>query len=1552
MAYHGCDFESLISSEDDSECDHDTPIGRENLERLLYEDDDSESMLFLSTELSSTINLVDQYDIKIEHNILMSQQNNSKVPPEIFAFREEVVNGAAIISKMLMSVEQDSDPEEDDCTSLVGQTNILLDDSEYEDFDELIENTWGKANPLAEFERAGRREQRHLLDKFALHLNRSDPLGLLATGPHPTINQEGKFSYFALGTIASVGGKTKFVTAVHIHSSCISVGDNGGLITVYDHDQSPRLILYNSDISSSVTVIDITSDESFLVCGYENGVIALWNIFADARGNPLLVFIDDLHILPLKFLRILQAPKLQATKRKRFKSDSTVNFLSSDSSGATNRIKIKKTMFTKYTYESECLLKGSSASSKGSISSDIIISLSVLPSTLSPVNNSMEATDWLDMEIMSFSTSTKTFIVQLRPVVKMLHRWQIAPSSRCEIERENDSDGESDKSVGSSTNDSTTCSASRSLNNLSKLAIYPRISLDWSWTCIPGAGLKAPVLVPLLLRTHGSMIQVLSLSLCSSLPQSEGRPGSKCGDSSKDSSSISYAVVGHRVEEEQFISAKWIDGGSSRIVAITETHLLIFSFPDFVILDKSTLASDMAAIIQPESLYSPESRTRDGQSTELRSHPIPYDIVFESCGGNYYVFPLQRVPSLTTSFIAQSVIPFYRVSYSSEYHVGYGSSVLLLVQQGKWLDALSLCVQCATRRCEKECDADDAGFETGRSQLSSKESSFIISLVRDYADTAVCRHSVFTGGCLWSSGLTACGSSNRAIRPRLLGNQSCSHYQLAAQVCIQYCVTLDIIDLLFTEIFEMFKMSGQESIYLRTIANYVISYQVSVEQSMALQCLPIHILCSMERMADCDSVSLLPLSSFTFNLLERCVLSLDMVRQAEKYGLTDIPDMMLRHELVSGYLYSFSCGGVYCVDAFKAAFAYYHLIYGSTDDCSRISYDNITDRDSASCTTTVCCPLLSSSPTDTDQMEGKSVGYLLLLFLLHNLSGLTFPTGQPSKAPVPVQRRLDLLEEVVSTSIIATTAPGLNVVPTTCTAGSSHRQYLRVLAAVDSEALLYCITVGMRHIPCTEPYIPKVRSLHINIFQFVSECDTSYQSGSCQVGERSMREAYFRYCVHDLMSAAFVLPEEMVLAFFEFLGSQIHDMHRNSQDVGSGPVSEEAVGSERENLRAKELVCRLACMEAHISALLYSNDDAQKSLNRFTVISQCLRTLHCWRAALLFDAEYCRARGSCYLLNRDNLTLAMSHLTGPNTPYTPSGIEVFRYLNSLIRILSNDRSDSNDGYELDMPPELDGSPLVQSSFVSISPHTLREFRDIFSGYIVTLALISLEETKRLVTAIYSDDIPSLIAATEKSHSVQLELLTTLLDKAMHRNGPTENLSCPAVSHSTFLKYVSLLLWENPGELQPFLARCRISGYQFPLGECLLLLTAPATPLYGNLAPLSMITEGRGDISWRSLDAVAFLKELSSDLEGSLAAILLFISCAVFEERSEGTGNSGPIRSEPKHGSAVIHGVQYLIMLCTHQGVRDKSILSKSPSDESIWYTALDSLLSIPGTQRS
>ena len=311
----------------------------------------------------------------------------------------------------------------------------------------------------------------------------------------------------------------------------------------------------------------------------------------------------------------------------------------------------------------------------------------------------------------------------------------------------------------------------------------------------------------------------------------------------------------------------------------------------------------------------------------------------------------------------------------------------------------------------------------------------------------------------------------------------------------------------------------------------------------------------------------------------------------------------------------------------------------------------------------------------------------------------------------------------------------------------------------------------------------------------------------------------------------------------------------------------------------------------------------------------------------------------------------MDFFTEPDARLTssqrPPSNEVYCYLKTLATILlgTADVISSSPGYDVVTWSEWTSYPCI-SDISSTSNHMapLSEFKvftTIVSQYLVKMAMTSMTETKELAAALYSDDIATLISATESCQFIQFELLTTIIDGILNSAGSADGLPHPIIDHDVFLKYLKLLLSRSPEGVYSFLSRSKESGCQFPIKECLLLCTTSTAPTLKT--PPSLNQRNESDRAWQALDAVSFLKELSSDLHGAVAAILLYMSCAFSATGVEG----GRSRRNVKEMGLLTHAFDILIHLCVTEGGRQQPTPAKSGT---MWFTALDSVLRIHGKQ--
>ncbi len=122
------------------------------------------------------------------------------------------------------------------------------------------------------------------------------------------------------------------------------LGTSRGLVLVFDHFEEVRVVLGNADHVAKdgpVTTIDIGKSNDMLICGYQSGKVALFDIMKGA--SPLKV-ITDAHASPLVSIR--------------FWRDSTLAAVSVDNRGNLNILSFSKMFMMGYVVDKQTLLDG------------------------------------------------------------------------------------------------------------------------------------------------------------------------------------------------------------------------------------------------------------------------------------------------------------------------------------------------------------------------------------------------------------------------------------------------------------------------------------------------------------------------------------------------------------------------------------------------------------------------------------------------------------------------------------------------------------------------------------------------------------------------------------------------------------------------------------------------------------------------------------------------------------------------------------------------------------------------------------------------------------------------------------------------------------------------------------------------------------------------------------------------------------------------------------------------------------------------------------------
>jgi len=512
---------------------------------------------------------------------------------------------------------------------------------------------------------ADRREQRQLLAGSkeivsALHLNYSKGRKMPSDGSSSSSSSSVESRYnnvkcIELETLSSQLMRNAsykqhgpgIATVVCTPSKFIAIGTSKGLILLFDYNQEIRQVIgstvaHTSRSIAPVTCLSINNTGTTLVCGYESGEVALWDI---AKGS-VLKRVTDLHttkIIRINFVRHVSdgLPNMSS-------SGSDFHVISADDKGVVRTIHFSKVLWSSYMSDSECLLDSSSGA--------ILDMVPLLPlfdaveaetdayaSRIAHATSSVSAQKFQEnilsemaevahsnifisspsQQFVAFNSVLRTYIVQVQPIVRIIHKWA-APDSVC------------DPVTHGINPECIAC-------------------IDWYWNMPRQENPAADKTVardttstgsfnPLIARSWGGHVEVYSMWASAR---------TNAGDIftfklHKDLSFKNCNIVG----------LKWI--ARSRLVLLTVTDIMVLS-STLELMERTSLTTKLQVSL----------RSSLDERTSL-SQPIPS--IFSAYAQRFYIL----TPESLCSFHMQSWVEIADQ----------------LIRGGKWLEALALVVEC------------------------------------------------------------------------------------------------------------------------------------------------------------------------------------------------------------------------------------------------------------------------------------------------------------------------------------------------------------------------------------------------------------------------------------------------------------------------------------------------------------------------------------------------------------------------------------------------------------------------------------------------------------------------------------------------------------------------------------------------------------------------------------------------------------------------------------------------------------------------------------------
>jgi len=363
-------------------------------------------------------------------------------------------------------------------------------------------------------------------------------------------------------------------TAIHVHKRFFVIGTSSGLLLLFDRNQEIRQVIGSSSPQGTrcykaVTAIDALPSGAVIICGYLSGEICLWDV---AKGTTLkrVTDIHNCRISRLQFISNLSDTNvsLPSTTATAIAIPSDFTIVSVDAKGIVNRGRFTKSLWATFGSDFDLLLDGQSgivldmatlslrqyeecgdksacmgSSSGNDAGSGVKIGKDKDMPVASPIIS--------NMNFVAFNSLTRTYVVQILPDVRVIHRWA-APSFS-----------------------GTVKASSPSSPNI------PASSLDWAWT------IKRHYRWPILARSWGDCVQVMCLD---------------CGAGEVAAPTLESRFVFTVMAEQTIpttcgggiLSVKWID--SERLIMLSANQIFVAN-AQLEVLETAPLPSNLSSSI-------------------------------------------------------------------------------------------------------------------------------------------------------------------------------------------------------------------------------------------------------------------------------------------------------------------------------------------------------------------------------------------------------------------------------------------------------------------------------------------------------------------------------------------------------------------------------------------------------------------------------------------------------------------------------------------------------------------------------------------------------------------------------------------------------------------------------------------------------------------------------------------------------------------------------------------------------------------------------------------
>ena len=284
-----------------------------------------------------------------------------------------------------------------------------------------------KSDCISTFERAKLREQ-----KLFQHATSPQSTTLRSKVNRATVEKYSNIATYELSSISRQLQRNAsyhahgpgIATSLLIHDIFLGIGTSKGLILLFDHRQEIRQVLGSSlpsiiRPSSAITCLDASLSGGLIVCGYESGEIALW----DVGQAEILKVVSELHYTKVtKIISVSCVSEGLSSSSSTEGSDCVLTAISCDALGAVGKSSFsKRTSWTAVSYisESEHLFD------RTILAAASIAALSPLGSNIS--GRSSFSSKYIelfgDTHIIAIDFTSDTIIAHTYPTMKVILKW-------------------------------------------------------------------------------------------------------------------------------------------------------------------------------------------------------------------------------------------------------------------------------------------------------------------------------------------------------------------------------------------------------------------------------------------------------------------------------------------------------------------------------------------------------------------------------------------------------------------------------------------------------------------------------------------------------------------------------------------------------------------------------------------------------------------------------------------------------------------------------------------------------------------------------------------------------------------------------------------------------------------------------------------------------------------------------------------------------------------------------------------------------------------------